>query len=40
MLPITSAYVKIHDRQTKWMYFLFEDNDVLEKYNWIKSVLI
>ena len=33
MLPKTSAYVKIRDGQTKWMYFLIEDNNLLEKYN-------
>ena len=35
MLLQTSAYIKSHDRQTKWMYFLIEDNDLLEKYNTI-----
>ena len=35
MLPKTSAYVKIYDGQTKWMYFLTEDDDSLEKYNTI-----
>ena len=33
MLPKTSAYVKNYDRQTKWIYFLIEDDDLLEKYN-------
>ena len=33
MLPKTSAYVKRYDEQTKWMYFLIKDDDVLEKYN-------
>ena len=32
MLPKTSAYVKSYDGQTKWMYFLTED-DLLGKYN-------
>ena len=32
MLPKTSSYVKSYDRQTKWMYFLTEDDDLLEKY--------
>ena len=32
MLPKTSAYVKRYDSQTKWMYFLIEDDDLLEKY--------
>ena len=35
MLPKTSAYVKSYDGQTKWMYFLIEDDDLLEKYNTI-----
>ena len=33
MLPKTSAYVKSHDGQTKWIYVLIEDDDLLEKYN-------
>ena len=32
MLPKTSTYVKHYDGQTKWMYFLIEDYDLLEKY--------
>ena len=32
-LPKTSTYVKRYDRQTKWMYFLIEDNDFLKNYN-------
>ena len=35
MPPKTSAYVKGYDRQTKWMYFLIEDDNLLEKYNTI-----
>ena len=35
MLPKTSAYVKSYDGQTKWMYFLIEDDNLLEKYNTI-----
>ena len=31
----TRAYVKIYDGQTKQMYFLIEDDDLLEKYNTI-----
>ena len=31
MLPRTSAYVKSYDGQTKWMHFLIEDDDLLEK---------
>ena len=34
MLFKTTAYVKSYDGQTKWMYFLIED-DLLEKYNTI-----
>ena len=33
MLPKTNAYVKRYDGQTKWIYFLIEDDDVLKKYN-------
>ena len=38
MLPKTSAYVKGYDSQTKWMYFLNEDDYLFEKYNtnWYK----
>ena len=35
MLPKTSAYVKRSDGQTKWMYYLIEDDELLEKYNTI-----
>ena len=35
MLPKASAYVKSYNGQTKWMYFLIEDDDLLEKYNTI-----
>ena len=35
MLPKKTAYVKRYDGQTKWMYFLVEDDDLLEKYNTI-----
>ena len=31
MLPKTSIYVKSYDGQTKWMYVLIEDDDLLEK---------
>ena len=42
MLPKTSAYVKSYDGQTKWMQFLIEDDDLLEKTILFgkKSVLI
>ena len=33
MLPKTSAYVKSYVGQSKWMYFLIEDDDLLEKSN-------
>ena len=35
MLPKTSTYVKSYNRQTKLMYFLIEDNELLGKYNTI-----
>ena len=35
MIPETSAYVKSYDGQTKWMYFLIEDDELLEKYTTI-----
>ena len=35
MLPKTNAYVKIYDGQTKWMYFLVEDDDLLKECNTI-----
>ena len=31
MLPTESAYVKGCDGQTKWMYILIEDDDLLKK---------
>ena len=33
ILPRTSAHVKSYDGQTKWIYFLIEDGDLLEQYN-------
>ena len=33
MLLKTSAYVKSYDGQTKWIYFLIEDDDLSEKHN-------
>ena len=33
MLQKTSAYVKSYDWQAKFMYFLIEDDKLLEKYN-------
>ena len=35
MLPKRSTYVKSSDGQTKEMYLLIEDNNLLEKYNTI-----
>ena len=35
MLPNTSAYTVIYNGQTKWMYFLIEEDDLLESYNTI-----
>ena len=35
MLPRTRAYVKSSDCQIKWMSFLFEGDDLMEKYNTI-----
>ena len=40
MLSKTSTYVKSYDEQTKWMYFLIEDDDLLEKYNTIWENII
>ena len=35
LYDINITYVKNYDGQTNWMYFLIEDNDLLEKYNTI-----
>ena len=35
MLQKASIYVKRYDEQTKWMYFLIENDGLLEKYNTI-----
>ena len=35
MLPKAITYVKSYGGQTKWMYFLIEDDDLLEKQNTI-----
>ena len=35
ILPKRIAYVKSYDGQTKWMYFLIKDDDLLKKYNYI-----
>ena len=39
MLPKTSVYVKSYDEQTKWMYFLIENDVLLEKCNTISDKL-
>ena len=31
--PKSRSYVKSYNRQIKWMYFLTEDDDLLEQYN-------
>ena len=33
ILPKTTAYIKLYDGKTKWMYFLINNDDLLEKYN-------
>ena len=33
MLPKRRAYLKGYNGQTKWMYFLIEDDDIWDKYN-------
>ena len=33
ILPKTSAYLKIWDGKTKWMHFLIEGDDLLERCN-------
>ena len=35
MLTKSSAYGKSYDGQTRWMYFLIEDDELLEKYSTI-----
>ena len=42
MLPKTNANIKCYDGQSEWMYFLIEDDDLLEKYDtiWVNSELI
>ena len=35
MLPKRTTYVKCYDGQTKFMYFLIEDDVLLENYNTI-----
>ena len=35
MLPKTRACVEGYDGQIEWIYFLIEDDDLLEKYDTI-----
>ena len=35
MLSKTSTYIKSYDGQTKWLYYLIEEDGLLEKYNTI-----
>ena len=37
MLPKARGYVKLCDRQTKYVYFLIEHDELLEKYNSISD---
>ena len=37
MLPKVSAYVKSYSGQTKCMYFLIENDDLLEKHNKVSA---
>ena len=37
IIPETSAYVKSYDGQTKWTYFLIENDDLLEKCKTISN---
>ena len=37
MLPKVSAHVKSYDGQTKWIQFLIENDDLLEKYNTVSD---
>ena len=35
MLPKASTHVKKQDGQTKWIYLMIENKDLVEKYNTI-----
>ena len=37
IIPETSAYVKSYDGQTKWTYFLIENDDLLERFKTISN---
>ena len=39
ILPKTTTFVKNYDGQSIWMYFLIEDDGLLEKYNTISDKL-
>ena len=39
MLPKISGYVKSYDEHTKWMYFLIENDDLLENDNTIWDIV-
>ena len=39
MLLKTRAYVRNYDAQNKWMYFLIEADDLLEKYRTIWDIV-
>ena len=38
ILPKTRVYVKNYNGETKWMYFMIEDDDILDIHNiiWYK----
>ena len=40
ILPKRNAYIKSYDGKTKWMYFLFEDEEFLRKCNDIWNDII
>ena len=40
LLPKRSPYIKSYIEQTKWMHFLIENEDLLEKYNTIWDKVI
>ena len=35
ILPETNVYEKVYDGETKWVYVLVEDDELLEKYDQI-----
>ena len=37
ILPKMRACVKRYDRETKWVYFFVEDDELLKKYNDIRN---